>query len=180
MLIGAGFDLSDECMLYIDRLSKAAIKRRDVSLLKQRADVLMSRHPGETIVLAGLRVFDWTMSGIARCLLIAAEHKAHVFCADTGTLYTADMPGPALLEALASAEEAHRRGVAKDRQARATTAAQRARARAKAVALDKIRDRWRDRAYDTDALLAEAGLSRRTIYNELGPRFEDEPRIEHT
>lgn len=173
MLREAGIDVSDSRMLYIDRLSRAAIKKRDPASLKQRADVLNPRHEGETIYVAGLRVLGWRMSDIARALLAAAQHGANVHCVDTGTTYSADMPGEMLLEALASAEEAHRRGEAIDRQARAVSASQRARARRKADRLARIRDRWRDGNYTVDQLSEESGLSRRTLYNELGPRFDD-------
>ncbi len=64
------------------------------------------------------------------------------------------------------------------RQQAATLASRLVRAKRKAARLDKIRDRWHDRAYDTEELLKEAGLSRRTVYNELKARFPDE-RIEH-
>ncbi len=178
MLREAGVDVSDHRKLYVDRLTKAAVKRRDPASLKDRVDVLNPHREGETIYVAGLRVLGWTMSDIARALLAAAKRKANVHCVDTGQTFSADMPGVALLEALASAEEAHRKGVVKERQTRAVTAAQRARAKRKAERLDKIRDRWHDRAYDTDDLLREAGLSRRTVYNELKARFPDE-RIEH-
>ena len=178
MLREAGVDVGDPRKLYVDRLTKAAVKRRDPASLKDRVDALNPRREGETIYVAGLRVLGWTMSDIARALLAAAKRKANVHCIDTGQTFSADMPGEALLEALASAEEAHRRGVVKERQTRAVTAAQRSRAKRKAERLDKIRDRWHDRAYDTDELLKEAGLSRRTVYNELKARFPDE-RIEH-
>jgi len=179
MLREAGVDVSNPRMLYVDRLSKAAVKKRDPAALKQRASLLDPEHDGETIYIAGLRVLGWTMNDIARALLAAANSNTNVHCVDTGTTYSADMPGPALLEALASAEEAHRRGVAQDRQTRATTASQRKRAKAKQAALNKIRERWRDRAHDTDALIAESGLSRRTVYTALGPRFEGDAGVEH-
>ncbi len=186
MLRAAGVDVSDPKKLYVDRLTKAAVKRRDPASLKDRGDALNPRpgdllnphREGETIYVAGLRVLGWTMSDIARSLLAATRRKANVHCVDTGQTFSADMPGEALLEALASAEEAHRKGVVKERQARATTASERARAKRKKAALDKIRDRWHDRAYDTDELIKEAGLSRRTVYSELKARFPDE-RIEH-
>ncbi len=64
------------------------------------------------------------------------------------------------------------------RQQAATLASRLRRALRKAERIDKIRDRWHDRAYDTDELIKEAGLSRRTVYNELKARFPDE-RIDH-
>jgi hypothetical protein len=42
-------------MLFIDRLTKAAIKRRRPASLKQRTAVLNPLHEGETIIVAGLR-----------------------------------------------------------------------------------------------------------------------------
>jgi hypothetical protein len=173
MLREAGVDVSDPRMLYVDRLTKAAIKRRDPAALKDRVDVLNPRREGETIVVAGLRVLGWTMSDIARALLAAAQRKANVYCVDTGATYSIDMPGEMLLEALASAEEGHRRGLAKDKQTRAVTASQRVRARRKTERLARIRDKWRDRDYTVDQLSEESGLSRRTLYNALGPRFDD-------
>ncbi len=62
------------------------------------------------------------------------------------------------------------------RQQEATLAPRIIRAKRKAERLDKIRDRWHDRAYDTDELIKEAGLSRRTVYNELKARFPDDER----
>lgn len=178
MLRGAGVDVSDPSKLYVDRLTKAAVKRRDPASLKDRIDALSPRRAGETIYVAGLRVLGWTMSDIARSLLAASMNKANVHCVDTGQTFSADMPGAALLAALAGAEEAHRRGVVKERQGRAVTASQRKREKIRKAAIDKIRDRWHDRAYDTDELIKESGLSRRTVYNELKARFPDE-RIEH-
>jgi hypothetical protein len=43
------------------------------------------------------------MSDIARALLAAAQRKTNVHCVDTGTTFSADMPGELLLEALANA-----------------------------------------------------------------------------
>lgn len=178
MLREAGVDVSDRSKLYVDRLTKAAVKRRDPASLKDRGDVLNPWREGETIFVASLRVLGWTMSDIARSLLAAAEHKANVHCVDTGQTFSDDMPAEALLEALASADEAHRRAVVKERQARATTASERARAKRKEARLALIRGRWHDRAYDTDELIKESGLSRRTVYTALKARFPDE-RIEH-
>jgi AraC-like DNA-binding protein len=173
MLQAAGVDISDERMLFVDRLTDAAIKRRDPVALKQRAVVLNPLHEGETIYIAGLRVLGWTMSDIARSLLAAAKRQANVHCVDTGVTYSADMPGSELLEALAGAEEAHRRGTAQEKQHRAVTAARAAKNRRTAVKVLRAEPLWRDRNYTVDQIAAEVGLSRRTLYNALGPRWED-------
>jgi hypothetical protein len=64
-------------------------------------------------------------------------------------------------------------------QVRATTAAQRKKAKAKAEKLNRIRDRWHDPNYDTDDLIRESGLSRRTVYDALKARFPDDAGLEH-
>jgi AraC-like DNA-binding protein len=173
MLREAGVDVSDKRMLFVDRLTKAAIKRRDPASLKDRVSLLDPRHESETIYVAGLRVLGWTMSDIARALLTAARSRANVHCVDTGLTYSADMPGEVLLEALAGAEEANRRGAAQDRQRRAVTASQAAREHRKAKRLREARPMWSDRDYTVDQIAEKVGLSRRTLYNSLGPRWED-------
>ena len=179
MLRDAGIGVSDDRALYIDRLAKVDIRSRNSAALEQRDKALRPRNQGETVCVAGLRVLDWTMSGIARCLLVAMTRGANIYCADTDMTYSAEMPGPVLLDALASAEEAYRRSVAQDKQERATSASQKKRARDKERKLAEARPLWRNREYTVEEIAAKVGLSRGTLYTALGPRWEPEKGTKH-
>ncbi len=174
MMRTVGIDVTDDRMLYVDKLTKAAAKAKDPASLKQRDDVLNPRREGETVYLAGLRVLGWSMSDIARALAQAWRRKATVYCIDIDHVYSAETPVSELLDAMASAMEAHHRAIASERQARASSASQKARTRRKLQKLAIARPKWHDKAFTVEQISAEAGLSRRTLYNELGSRWEND------
>lgn len=174
MMRTAGIDVTDQRMLYVDKLTKAAVKAREPGSLKEREEVLSPRRSGEAIYLAGLRVLGWTMPDIAHALAQAWRHKAVVYCIDIDRVFSVETPLSELLDAIASAEEASRRAANSEKQARATTASQKKRTRQKLEKLAIARPKWRDRSFTVDQIAAESGLSRRTLYNELGPRWESE------
>lgn len=60
------------------------------------------------------------------------------------------------------------------RQRAATLASQRARHAWKAKRIEIAKPKWHDHQFTVEDISRECGLSRRTLYNELGPRWEDE------
>lgn len=179
MMRTVGIDVSDERMLYVDHLTKAAVKAREPGSLKEREEALNPRREGEAIYLAGLRVLGWAMADIAHAFAQAWRRKAVVYCIDIDQVFSVETPVPELLDAIASAEEAGRRAANADKQARATTASQKKRARQKLEKLSIARPKWRDKSFTVDQIAAECGLSRRTLYTELGPRWESEKGAQH-
>ena len=172
MMRTVGVDVSDLRMLYIDRLTKAAVKTRDPGSLKERDEVLSPRRSGEAVYLAGLRVLGFDMPDRAHALAQAWRKGAVVYCIDIDTVFSAETPLLEVVDALASATEADRRAANSEKQARATDASSKRRARRKLEALAIARPKWRDRAYTVKQIATECGLSRRTLYNELGSRWE--------
>ena len=179
MMRTVGIDVTDEHMLYVDHLTKAAVKARDPASLKEREYVLTPRLPGEAIYLAGLRVLGWTMSDIAHALAQAWRRKLAVYCIDIDRVFSEDTPLIEMLDAIASAEEAHRRAAGQDRAAKATSASRKKREDRKVKKLAVARPLWHDRNFTVPQIEAESGLSRRTLYNELGPRWEAEKGAPH-
>lgn len=179
MMRTVGIDVTDERMLYVDKLTKAAVKAREPGSLKQREDVLNPYREGEAVYVAGLRVLGWTMDDIARALAQAWRRKAVVYCIDIDRVFTADTPVPEQLDALASAMEANRRGTAIEKQSRATDASQKVRARRKLQKLSIARPKWQDKSFTVDQIAEECGLSRRTLYNELGARWPNDAGKPH-
>jgi len=174
MMRTVGIDVTDDRMLYIDRLTKAQIKAREPGDLQQRDEALKPdpNLPPEAIYIAGLRVLGFTMADIAHALAQAWRRNAVVYCIDIDTVFSINTPMPEMLDAIAEADDADRRARNAEKQARATDASQQKRARRKLRKLAAIRDRWSDPKARTADLIAEAGLSRRTVYTALGPRFE--------
>lgn len=175
MLRAAGVDLGGENMdrAFVDRLSKNAIRKRERKSLKQREYLLepTTRTSTEIICLASLRVLGWNMLDIANCILDAAERRARIHCLDTGVIYSAEMSGMELLQALVLADEASARNRAKNMQGGtgAAAAAKRRRTNAK---LGRASELWaRPSTEITVAEISkEVGLSPGTLYKALGRR----------
>ena len=168
MLEAIGLDLSDEKKLYIDRLSKKASHAR--ATLKMRDQVI---HPdkewqrGEVVVLAGLRVLGWDDPEVMRSAATAFERGCLIYCADTGSLYSAETPAIELLRALEQAAMARRRA----RTTRATEGSAQARAEKVARGLAIAKEHWPTRMPMTE-IEALSGLRRRTLYEHLPGRKE--------
>lgn len=179
MLRTAGIDVTDEKMLYVDRLTKAAVKARDPASLKEREYLLKPPRPGEAVYLAGLRVLGLTMPDIAHAVAQAWQRQLVVYCVDIDRVFSAETPIAEMIEAIASAEDAHRRAVGQEKAARATAASRKKREERKVRQLAVARPLWHDRSYTVNQIALECGLSRRTLYDALGPRWETEKGAQH-
>jgi AraC-like DNA-binding protein len=174
LLTDAGVDMS---YVYEDRMTKAAIKRRDPAALKQR-DLMLAptsrKDSPETIYVAGLRVLGWDMRDIARALAAAGRRTASVFAVDTGTLYDHTTLDAVLLEGLAAADTARRKGQTLAGRTAGQAAAQAKALKKRTAALKAAYDDWikPDHEVSGAEISRRVGLSRRTLHTYLGPRGE--------
>lgn len=175
MLRAAGVDLGGEKMerAFVDRLTKNQIRKRERASLKQR-DVLLApsaRRTTEMICLASLRVLGWNIFDIANCILLAAKRRARIRCVDTGTIYSVDMTGVELLQALVLSEEASMRTRVRMLSGGVTAAAE-AKKRRNAPKLRHARGLWIRPSSEISAkeIAERVKLSVKTLYKALGPR----------
>jgi len=168
MLRQAGID-----MAYItrDALSAAQLRRREPASLKQRAgllhsgaDVRSNLHP-DVICVAGLRCLGWNVADIARALVHAV---------DTGKTFLAVTLDPDLLEALADADEAWRRGQTEDGRTAAAAAIAVKAEEARRAKLEAARPLWAKPPGEiSGAEIAKAvGISLGSLNKWLGPRSQ--------
>lgn len=170
LLREAGINLADA---YVDRLSRTQIKRREAAALKQRAIMLQptSRKDAETIYVAGLRVLGWTMADVARTLNAAGKRNANVHAVDIGKTFTATTLQAELLEALADAEDARRRGQTADARRVAVEVTRGRRLKATDAKMKRARELWPKLGeWSVAQISKEVGLSVTLLYRRLGPR----------
>jgi hypothetical protein len=168
LLKAAGVDLAGA---YIDRLNEAQVKRREPDSLKDRAQMLRptARKMAEVIYVAGLRVLGWTMADTSRSLAAAGRRSASVHAVDTGKTFTAATLDAELLEALAEAEDAHRRGRTEAARSAGVQAAA-MRERKRRTKLEKARAEWVKPPGQVSAadIAAAVGISVRSLHKHLG------------
>jgi hypothetical protein len=178
MLKAAGVDLAGA---YIDRLNKAQVKRREPDSLTDRAQMLRptARKMAEVIYVAGLRVLGWTMADTSRSLAAAGRRSASVHAVDTGKTFTAATLDAELLEALADAEDAHRRGRTEAARSAGVQAAAAMRERKRRTKLEKARAEWVKPPGEVSAadIAAAVGISVRSLHKPLRPRAEAREKV---
>ncbi len=169
----AGIDLTRG---YRDALKKAACRRRDPADLVQRALLLRptSRRTPEMIYVAGLRVIGWSMSDVTRALAAAGRRNASVHAVDIGKTFTAATLEPELLEAIADAEEARRRGQTAAARSAGVEAAAAKRKKARDAKLAIARAEWIKPPGEVSGteIASMIGVSLRSLHKWLGPRGE--------
>lgn len=175
MLRQAGIDMAH---ITRDALSAAQLRRREPASLKQRAGLLHSRadvrsnlHP-DVICVAGLRCLGWNVADIARALAVAGRCGASVHAVDTGKTFLAVTLDPDLLEALADADEAWRRGQTEDGRTAAAAAIAVKAEEARRAKLEAARPLWAKPPGEISAAdIAKAvGISLGSLNKWLGPR----------
>ncbi len=162
MLAALGLDLSDG-KIYVDNLSRKRIQARGP--LPERDYAVSPPHLGETVYLAGFRVLGWDNLDTMRAATTAFEHGCKIYCADTGSVYSAETPAGEMIKALTQAEEARRRA----RTSRALDGQLSRRAERLERGLAIAKREWAGPL--TVAVIAQmANLSTRTLYAHLPPR----------
>jgi hypothetical protein len=159
---------------YRDELSKAALKRRDTSMLFEREAMLRptARSGGEVIRVASLAVLAMTTRDLAEVIAAAAARKATIEAVAEGLAIPPDPPAVIMAQALEAWEKArHRAQTEGGRLAGAKIAAERNRQRT-AAGLALIRDDWSlpTEEVSTAELVERSGLSYKTIWEHLGKR----------
>jgi hypothetical protein len=168
MLEALGLDLSDDASLYIDRISRKRASGRPH--LAARDEAVTPPHPwqtGETVYIASLRVLGWDHLDVVRAAAKAFEKECRIYCADTGSVYSAETPATELLNALARSEEARRR----ERTRRAKEGQLSRQAKRMADGLPIARREWAG-PLSVSEIEEMSKISRRTLYTKFGPRSE--------
>jgi DNA invertase Pin-like site-specific DNA recombinase len=172
-ILAVGVPMANACR---DRLSRAQIKRRDPGSLARRAEMLSppTRETPETICVASLRVFGWTMADIARALAAAGRRNASVHVVDVGKTFPAATFDAELLEALADAEKARTRGQTTAARSAAVEAAALSRERRRKGRLEQARPLWLlpDGEISAREIAERVGLSVTTLKRYFGGRGE--------
>ena len=176
----AGIDLAH---LTRDTLSGAQLRRREPGSLTQRAlllrppthaqtDAASSPPDPDVIHVAGLRCLGWNVADIARALAAAGRRGVSVHAVDTGRTFLAATLDPDLLDALADADEAWRRGQTEDGRTAAAAAIVAKAEAARRAKLEAARPLWAKPPGEiSGAEIAKAvGLSLGSLNNWLGPR----------
>lgn len=160
--------------VYRDELSGAALKRRDTSMLFERAAMLRStsRRSGEVIRVASLAVLAMSVRDLAEVLSGAAARLATIEAVAENFSIPPDPPVAILAQAIHAWEKARQRARTEGGiLAGSRVAAERARART-AAALALVQEDWsRPTAEVSTAELVErSGLSYKTLWEHLGKR----------
>lgn len=161
-----------------DALSAAQLRRREPGSLKQRAELLhpvtgMQPDPTpDVICVAGLRCLGWNMADIARALAAAGRRGIGVHTVDTGRTFRPAVLDPDLLEALADADEAWRRGQTEDGRTAAAVAIAVKAEEVRRAKLEAARPLWAKPPGEiSGAEIAKAvGISLGSLNKWLGPR----------
>jgi len=164
MLAELGLGLAAD-RAYIDEMGRARIAKKGA--LPRRDEAVNPRHPGEVVYVAGLRVLGWDHLDVLRAMSAAFDAGARIYCADTRSVYSGEMPAHEIARALARAEEARRSA----RTKRATEGSLSRRAKRVQDGLAVAREMWTGPASARN-IAAIVGLSTRTLYARLGPRSE--------
>lgn len=163
---------------YRDSLNPTQLRRREPRSLQQRARMLdpaayaTPDAAPELIHVAALRCIGWSLADVARALAAASRLGAGVHAIDTGEMFSAGMLHSGLLEALASLDEAWRRGQTNDgRSAAAVVIAAKAEA-ARRAKIDAARPLWAKPSSEISSIeiTQRVGMSLRSLHKWLGPR----------
>ena len=163
---------------YRDSLNPTQLRRREPGSLRQRAKMLSpatySTPNGvpEVIHVATLRCIGWSVADVARTLAAVSRLGAGVHAIDTGETFSAGTLHPGLLEALASLDEAWRRGQTEEgRSAAAVVIAAKAEETRRAK-IEAARPLWAKPSSEISSveITQHVGMSLRSLHKWLGPR----------
>ncbi len=163
---------------YRDSLNPTQLRRREPGSLRQRAKMLsLATYSTPDVVpqiihVAALRCIGWGVADIARALAVASRLGAGVCAIDTGDTFGVGTLNPGLLEALASLDEAWRRGQTEEgRSAAATVIAAKAE-EARRAKIEAARPLWAKPSSEISSveITLHVGMSLRSLHKWLGPR----------
>lgn len=160
--------------IYRDELSAAAIKKRDPSLLVQRADLLKrtGRRQAETIYVASFYCFALNAVDLLAALAQAAQRNAAVISLKPPVEVPPHPHAAVLAQAAAAFDKGRKDKQTETGRAIGQKAAAEKRKRRTADRVRVVKDDWaRPTSEVSTAELAErAGVSVQTLYDHLGRR----------
>ena len=170
---------------YRDTLNPTQLRRREPGSLRQRAKMLSlatySTPNGvpEVIHVAALRCIGWSVADVARALAAVSRLGAAVHAIDTGDTFDVGTLNAGLLEALASLDEAWRRGQTEDgRSAAAAVIAAKAE-QVRRAKIEAARPLWAKPSSEISSIeiTQHVGMSLRSLHKWLGPRRKPQSSV---